>query len=74
MTGKATVTISVIAMFVSALIISFIKDWIPTLVFPAQILILRIMSVGAEFTTRNTVQSIEALLSSETYLFAIPTI
>ena len=60
-TGKASTTISAIAIFVSALIISFIKSWILTLVvFPAQILIVGTMSVGAKFMIKYTVQSTEA--------------
>ncbi|KAJ5058639.1 P-loop containing nucleoside triphosphate hydrolase protein [Bipolaris maydis] len=60
-TGKASATISAIAIFISALIISFIKSWILTLVvFPAQILIVGTMSVGAKFMIKYTVQSTEA--------------
>ncbi|KAK2030382.1 P-loop containing nucleoside triphosphate hydrolase protein [Colletotrichum zoysiae] len=57
-TGKASATLSAIATFVSALIISFIKSWVLTLiVFPAQILIVGAMGVGAKFMIKYTVQS-----------------
>jgi ATP-binding cassette subfamily B (MDR/TAP) protein 1 len=60
-TGKASATLSAIATFVSALIISFVKSWILTLiVLPAQILIVATMSVGAKFMIKYTIQSIGA--------------
>ncbi|KAF5494059.1 Sophorolipid transporter [Colletotrichum fructicola] len=60
-TGKASATLSAIATFVSALIISFIKSWILTIVlFPAQVLIVGTMSVGAKYMIKYTVQSLGA--------------
>ncbi|KAJ3962699.1 hypothetical protein N0V92_000593 [Colletotrichum tropicale] len=60
-TGKASATLSAIATFVSALIISFVKSWILTIVlFPAQVLIVGTMSVGAKYMIKYTVQSLGA--------------
>lgn len=60
-TGKASATLSAVATFLSALIISFVKSWVLTLVlFPAQVLIVATMGVGAKYMVKYTVQSLGA--------------
>ncbi|KAK1976431.1 P-loop containing nucleoside triphosphate hydrolase protein [Colletotrichum cereale] len=63
-TGKASATLSAVATFVSALVISFIKSWVLSLVvFPAQLLIVGTMTVGATFMVKFTVKSLGAYAS-----------
>jgi ATP-binding cassette subfamily B (MDR/TAP) protein 1 len=61
-TGKASLTLSAIATFVSALIISFVKSWrLALILLPALLLIVGSMSVGASFMIKYTVSSMGAL-------------
>lgn len=63
-TGKASATLSAVATFVSALVISFIKSWLLTLVvLPAQVLIVASMSIGATYMVKYTMQSLGAYAS-----------
>ncbi|KJK60903.1 hypothetical protein P875_00042898 [Aspergillus parasiticus SU-1] len=60
-TGKASLTLSAIATFVSAFIISFAKSWRLALVLlPALVLIVGSMTVGAAFMVKYTKRALGA--------------
>jgi len=59
-TMKASISLSAIATFISALIISFVTSWRLALVLlPTQVLIVGSMSLGASFMIKYTVRGID---------------
>lgn len=66
-TGKASLTLTALAAFISALGISFYKSWRLALVtFPAQVLIVGSMGFGSRFIIKYTIQNLAAYARGST--------